>query len=556
LPEQAAFDNPELVRVGFDAELEIRDPGHREIVARIVPWDVMAETKNGPEVWHRGSLAKVDPEKVVLRLEHENPPAGRGLWIEEREDGAYMGLRAAKTPRGDEILELARDRVTRGVSVGFWPSAKGSDISFDNGRRVIHHRTDADLREVSTTFLPTWSETNAPGRPAEILQVRGTNEMETVTPTPETPVQSTAIAPAAPDGLVELVGSMRDFMTRAESDRSAAMAQMAEKLEKLEERNRSEIVIPGKTDTATPRSFLGQWAEAALRIISGERPVLTRTLADIVSTDNPGVVPPDYRPELVGVINSQRPFLESTRRITPPAQGMAIILPKLVTRPTTDVQDNEKDDVQSTVTEIETLQSSMVTIAGGGDLSLQILRRSSPEFLTLYVELLGESYAANAEAEALGALLSDPDINDNGGSPPSLDPEDLELGVAWSNAFEAMFRAPDTIWLSSDAVAAFIDAKAAIAGGNFPLFGNLTANATAGGGISGSISGLRAVHVPALNSSGTDVIVGPSAGFAWAEDGTYTLQADNPSQAGRDVALVGMLWFAVLYPSAFTTFTV
>ena len=534
----------ELVQLSVETELEIRDEGHREITARILPWDVMAETRNGPEVWHRGSLANVDPSRVVLRLEHEGPPAGRGVALEEREDGAYMTLRASKTPRGDEILELARDKVTRGVSVGFFPTMAGATVAFEGGRRVIHHRSDADLREISTTWLPTWKE-------AEILQVREAT-MD--------PVQATtpATTPAAADSgaLTTLVQNMSDFMTRAEADRVATNDRLASAIDRLEERNRSEISIPGRVDSPD-KPFLGEWAAAALRIISGERNLQLRApLTDILTIDNPGVVPPDYRPELVGVINSQRPFLESTRRITPPAQGMAIILPKLVTRPTVGVQSEEKEDVTSTITEIETLQSSMVTIAGGGDLSLQILRRSSPEFLTLYVELLGEAYAANAEAEAVAALLSDPDVNDNGGSPPSLDPEDLELGVAWSNAFDATFRPPDTIWLSSDAVAAFIDAKAAISGGAFPLFGNLNASASAGGGISGSISGLRAVHVPALNSSGTDVIVGPSSGFAWAEDGTYTLQADNPTQAGRDVALVGMLWFAVLYPAAFTTFTV
>ncbi len=82
------------------------------------------------------------------------------------------------------------------------------------------------------------------------------------------------------------------------------------------------------------------------------------------------------------------------------------------------------------------------------------------------------------------------------------------------------------------------------------------ASATAAGGISGVISGLRPVHVPELDAHGAYAIVGPSSGFAWAEDGTYTLPLHAREALGRDVALVGMLWAAPWYPAAFTAYNV
>ena len=140
------------------------------------------------------------------------------------------------------------------------------------------------------------------------------------------------------------------------------------------------------------------------------------------------------------------------------------------------------------------------------------------------------------------------------GGATALDPENLNLGDAFVTSFDAIRRPPDTIWLSTQAVGEFIDAKATTT--NQPLYNALRTSATAAGGIEGTISGLRAVHVPTLDAHGAYAIVGPSSGFAWAEDGTYTLQVDVPAKAGRDVALVGLLWPAPWYPAAFTAYNV
>jgi hypothetical protein len=221
-----------------------------------------------------------------------------------------------------------------------------------------------------------------------------------------------------------------------------------------------------------------------------------------------------------------------------------------VTRPTVGVQAAEKDAVTSTTTSITTSTFTSTTIAGGGDISLQLLKRSSPQYLGLFLELLAEAYAIMADDKAVDALLAETPVVEGG----IIAPANLSIGAAWSNALAvSKSLTPTHIWLSSAAVAAFIDAKAT--GTNAPLYSNLEANFTAAGGPGGTISGLRPVHVPALDDETAKVIIGPSRGFVWAEDGTYTLQVDNPTLAGRDVALVGMLWFMPIYPAAFTSYT-
>ena len=514
----------------LDAEIEVRDVSKREIGVRIVPWDVVIDTAQGPEEFKRGAFAEVDPRKVVLRMDHQNPPAGIGLSLDEQDDGAYMVFRVSKTQRGDEILTLATDGVAKGASVGFMERPGGTTIETRSGRRVRVHRK-SDLREVSTTWMPAYPQ-------AEVQYVRAEAEEEA-------PVAENEMVPAA--GTAPVVD-----LTPLQAQIAAMSERVDERFEKIEERNRADLIIPTQSAVERVMPDRGIWMQAALRMLSGERiaNMQMRDLEDIVTTDNIGVVPPTYSTELIGVISRRRPFMESTRRLATPTTGMSLVVPRIVTRPTVAEQTTEKYELDSTATAIDTVTFDAVTKGGAGDISLQLLKRSSPSFLTLYLDLLAEALAIEAEKEAVEALLaagSGSDVVNDGGD---FDPEDSTLGDAWIAGYNATYGAPDTIWLSSAAVGAFIDAKAS--GTNAPLYSNLTANFTAGGGVGGTISGLRPVHVPALNGTAYDVLVGPSNGFAWAEDGAYTLQVDVPAKAGRDVALVSIYWWAPLYPSAFT----
>ena len=529
------MDSPELRTLDFAGEIEIRDLAKREIGIRIVPWGVVRDSRAGPEVWERGALAGTDASKVVLRLGHQDPPAGRGLALEERDDGAHITFRVSKTQRGDEILTLASDGVTPGASAGYYDVPGGTQIETREGRRTRVVRR-ADLREVSTTWQPTWEQ-------SAVLYVRSNDDPE------ETAHMEDHEAPAAPSVDLTPVTASITTLSGQVSDRFAA----------LEERMRAGFTIPDP-DISPHTVARGEWMGTVLKLMSGERvPELQqRALADLVTADNYGVVPDAYLTEIIGVIDPARPFLGSTRRMDLPASGMSIVVPKIVTRPTAGVQAvygdeslPEKSEITSTKTSITNVSYDAITIAGGGDISLQLLKRSSPSYLGLFMELLAEAYAQNAEAEALAGLLAlvgqGGGVNDGG----TLDPELLVLGPAWS-AGAAVRKPINTMWLSSSAVGAFIDAKANTT--NAPLYSSIQAGFTAAGGTGGTISGLRPIWVPGLDGTGYDVLVGPSSGYAWTEDGTYTLQVDVPSKAGRDVALVGILWFAPMYPTAFTAY--
>jgi HK97 family phage major capsid protein len=383
------------------------------------------------------------------------------------------------------------------------------------------------------------------GEQAAVLAVRSQEERTG----PVTEIQEVPAAGA--DFAAQFNAAFATVEARAKAQ-DELNAKFMERLEKFDEQARASIEIPNPAPKAKLPSA-GEWIQMVVRMMSGERvpEVQMRTLDDVITSDNPGVVPPAYLTELIGVIDNSRPFLGSTRRLPTPDSGMKMTVPVINQRPTVAKQTSEKSEVDSTKTLIGTEDFNAITIAGAGDLSIQIIKRSSPNFLNLWIELLAEAYAIESEDQAILSLLN---ATGGVGAATALDPENLSLGAAYVASFDAIRRPPDTIWLSTEAVGAFIDAKASTS--NQPLYPGLQASATAAGGITGVISGLRPVHVPSLDAHGAYAIVGPSSGFAWAEDGTYTLQVDVPAKAGRDVALVGILWPAPWYPAAFTTFNV
>ena len=554
-PESDSPEVPDEVVIE-DAPIIVRSVAKREIDVRVVPWDKPINSNGGMEMFARGAFQVTDPKKVLLMgMEHEahlglghngeprlvRRPMGRGMSYDDRSDGAYMTFRVAPTPAGDEFLTLASEGIVDSVSMEADDIPGGVEAKYLNGRRLNYVRR-ALLKHVSPTYQPAYVE-------ARVLAIRSQEEAAMAEETEATAVVAEE-TPTPPAPAYDFSGFERAVGSVNEGNRA-----IMERLEKMEERYRSNFTIPAAQSSDIPKAELGGWANVVLRMLSGENVPQTelkaRVVQDLITTDNAGVVPEAFISELRGVIDPARPFMESTRRLPVPASGTTMRVPIITQRPIVAEQDPEKELLASQKTIIGSDTFDMVSKGGVGDISLQLLKRSDPSFLDLYVRLLAEAYAIEAEGEALQALF---DATGGVGSAGALDPNDLELGAAFQTSFNEIRRPPDTIWLSTEAVGEFIDAKATTT--NQPLYSTLQTSATAAGGITGTISGLRAVHVPELDAHGAYAIVGPSSGFAWAEDGTYTLQVDVPSKAGRDVAIFGMLWFIPWYPDAFTLYNV
>jgi HK97 family phage major capsid protein len=529
-----------------EPSLEMRSASKRELDMLLVPWNTIIHHDRGPEMFERGAFSDVNPAQVRLtgpdsRGNHEGPVVGKGMDLQERDDGAYMTFKVSKTVHGDELLTLVADGVVTGASMSFFEVPGGTSIQQRGGQRLrVQKRVGLD--HVVSTWRPAYEKSAVVGMRSKIDEVAPVSELETKAP--ET-------GATEGDANERIAAALEQFQERSKSNDSLN-EKLIERMEKLEERDRSNFVVPG-TPEPTNKPKLHEWASAAARMLVGgridPRELQERALQDVVSPDNPGQIPEAFVNDILGIVTARRPFLASTTQISAPAVGLSMTVPVFDQHSTVGVQSEEKSDIDSTAMKVTTDSFDAITIAGGADVSIQLIRRGEPSFFDLLIRDLGAAYAASADIEAISALLGKGVTS----GAADLDPENLMVGDAWANSISAIGEAPDHVWLSSAAVAEFIDAKDN--GTNRPLYFNLNANFAAGTGTGGNVSALQPVYVPALDSSGVDVLIGPASGFVWAEDGTFQLQVDVPSKAGRDIAVVGILFLVPRYSTAFTSYS-
>jgi phage head maturation protease len=556
---QAASAEEVAVEAGGAGELHVLDvpiehslavnADQRRLGLRIMPYGVVAEhPRYGALLFEQGAFGTVDPVHVRLRMDHADPPTGLGRTFTDKPDGAFMEFAVSRTERGNDQLTLARDGVSAGASIGFNDVPGGPVRKRIDGRLVtVYGPNSAQLVEVSTTWAPTFSEAGVIY--ALHAQEKGTGPMAELSEAPTS-------------GAVDYQGladTIAEAIARTNSD--SKIDSLLEKFDDMVELQRAQYRIP---DPTPRKPKLHSWVEYTLRRTRGESMpgTLLRELAldDVVTTEQPGLVPATLVPDFDDLISAERPFLSSTRRIAPPEQGTSMLLPIITTRAVAGTQGGgQKTELTTTATKVGTGTFAYQAVFGGADIAIQMIQRAGSSFYDLLTGDMAMAYALDCEMKAITALLAGYTDSAtvkhavaNGGA---MDAEDPQFGVAWATSIAASKRAPTHIWMSALAVAAFIDAKAPVT--NAPLYSNLAASFTAGGGPGGRLSGLIPVYVPAMDAdTDIDVIVGPSSGFVWAEDPALSLQADVPSLAGRDIALVGGIFPAPRFADAFTVYNV
>lgn len=271
---------------------------------------------------------------------------------------------------------------------------------------------------------------------------------------------------------------------------------------------------------------------------------IERAPVHTLSSNIPGLVPPRHIAQIMDIINSSRPVVQSARQVD--LDRGQLTYPKIAQRPEVLEQSTEKTEggTANMQVTLETLTAD--TYIGGGNLSWQAINWSSPDSLQLWFDLAAEAYARQTETVACEEIESNASIGTIGTAVG----HEGRLGTAGTESF-AQWRAAAISGISAiyDATGgrARTDTLYLSAGRFFQLAGlgtdqTLQVSSVGNldiGSMTGTWAGLRVV-----GSYGFDqdtAIVGDASALIVAETpgAPVQLRVVEPSIAGMEVGVVG-----------------
>jgi phage head maturation protease len=490
--------NDEEVTLEAEGSLEVRSAADREIDLRIVPWDVPARTLGGMEVFRRGAFAGTDPSRVTLEAyRHGGPLVGRGLRLEEREDGAYLTGRVSAVPDGDALLTLADDRVLQDASVVFHPVPGGSRRLADG----TIERTRVDLRRVAILERGAY-----PG--ASVIAVRSEDA-----PVPE-------ITADAPLTEAQFRAIAREIMLEAAPPVITAPA-------------------PAPVEVRSLPATFAEWYTAVYE--DGDTELARAALVDHITGDVPEIVRPAWLSEIIGFMAQSRAVVDSFGRGTLPASGLSIEWPTFdgdydgfVGEQTT-----QKTEVTSKKVALDIASTTIKTYAGGADIAWQLIRRSDPAFMAVYQRVLAGSYAKVTDTAFGAAITGNANLGhvDFAALSDTTKPEVIHAALV-----EASSKVDDATGTPATFVLAASDVwlkLAKIAGLMPPVYGTSNLYGTSmASSLQVSISGLPVRR--AKNLADGTILVSNNQTADWLETGPSPAQQDIVAKLGTDFVLWGM----------------
>ena len=492
----------------------------REISGKIVPLGTgeIGHTNLGAYTFAANSIEIADPSKIKLLSQHDlKKPIGRMTAAETRADGIYATFKLSRSSGGNDALIMAQEGLVTGLSIG--AEIIASKPSKD-GHTVV---SSARLKEVSLVTVPAFASSEILEIAAEeILPVEEITqtESETVavenTPTVEaTPVEAAAVEAARPT--------------------ITAMAY------------------------STPRLNLnitaGEYAKAQLNASRGDADARELVAALQVATvaENTGMVPPTYLRDVIGIIDSSRPFIDSIERAALPASGMKIFTPKLGTQASVELT-AEGAEFASSDTTVTFQENDVVKFAGAGKLDLELVDRSDPSFLDLYLRELAASYAQKTDNYAAK-------IAADGSSDSSSTTIYKAIAKSIADSYGVMRQTPNNLLVATSGGNDDVDFAGllgAVDTTGRPLYAAAASQNANGlitqGSTNGTVAGLNLVVDPNYTGGTAGIKVGlvyPSMAMRFHESGTLQIRANVVANGQLEIGIYGYVAVVNRYPAAF-----
>lgn len=506
------------MKISYPIEITAADTNKRTISGKIVTWDEQGSTSAGLTVFEKDSIDFSKPVKLLL--EHERTkPLGKLIDITATDTGLEATFRLAKTFSADDALEEAatglRDGFSVGVKINEWKNEEG----------VLRIKSST-LQEVSLVTEPAIDS-------ARVAEVAAS----------ETPENSEATAEE----------------TTTQEDKVSEITSEAPIATEAVEAAQAPVVTANYMAYTKPRVdtnvTAGQYLNAQVRAIQGDTDArdLVAALQIATVSENTGTVPPNYLRDVIGVIDSSRPFIDSIERAPLPASGMKIFTPKLGTQATVALT-SEGSEFSSTDTTVTFQEDNIVKFAGANIVNVELFDRSDPSFADLLIRELAASYAQKTDAYAANIAAQN-----SAASTGSTIYKSIADGI--SDSYNVMRFVPNRLLVAPGSGVNGIDFAGllgAVDGSNRPLFAAAAPQNAAGlmsqGSTAGTVAGLNLVVDP--NYTGNDAgdkyaLVYPSAAMRFHESGTFELRANVVANGRIEIGIYGYAAVVNRYPTAF-----
>jgi HK97 family phage prohead protease len=506
------------MKISFPIEITAADTNKRTISGKIVTWDEQGSTSAGLTVFEKDSIDFSKPVKLLL--EHQTTkPLGKLVDITATDTGLEATFRLAKTFRADDALEEAatglRDGFSVGVKINEWKNEEG----------VLRIKSST-LQEVSLVTDPAIDS-------ARVAEVAAS----------ETPENSEA---AAED-------------TTTEENKVSEINSEAPIATEAVEAAQAPVVTAQYMAYTKPRVdanvTAGQYVNAQIRAIQGDTDArdLVAALQIATTTENTGMVPPNYLRDVIGIIDSSRPFIDSIERAPLPTTGLKIYTPVLGAQAIVG-ETAEGVEAASQDTAVTFQENTIVKFFGANRVNVELLDRSDPSFLDLLVRELAASYAQKTDAYALG-LARDTAVGSSGSSIYKA----IADGIA--DSYGVMRFTPNRLVVhpTASGTISYADLLGAEDGNDRPLFAAAVPQNAGGlitqGSTQGTVAGLSLVVDP--NYTGDKfALVYPSAAMRFHESAQFELRANIVNTGQVEIGLYGYVCAVNRYPTAFRKLTV